>query len=240
MGTREDKIISEARVTLNDLSVSNPRWSNNRLFELLNDAQKDMCKAIPLITRKTVINPVVGQIEYQLPLDSVKLLTATYSGRALTITSEDEIERDNIGWDDDYSGGFTHIIVNELSQQTIRPYPMLSVDSTPTPMKTRYQAMPVDLGWEDDAIVNELEINSMWDLALKQYVIGMAFIDYGDESSVSRSQLAIGIYNKEYTLAKKLAKKAFAKRVRTTEFQGKVSHRNTRGGRYGSNCRPRY
>jgi len=238
MAIRETKIIAEARVTLNDLSETNPRWTDKRLFELLSDAQDDMCKAIPLITRKTTINPSVGQVEYQLPDDSVKLLSASSSGHSLTITSEDEIERYNVGWEDEVAGEYAKVIVNELSQQTIRPYPALSMGTVANPLKVRYHAMPIRLGWEDGAIVEELEVNPMWDLGLKQYVIGMAFLDYGDEFSVSRSQTAIGIYNKEYTSAKKLAKKAFAKRVRTTEFQGKVANSRYVGGRYGSgNCR---
>ncbi len=237
MATRETKIIADARVTLNDLGTT-PRWTDMRLYELLSNAQDDMCKAIPLIARKVTINPAVGQVEYKLPDDSVKLLSASSSGHSLTITSEDEIERYNVAWEDDVASEYSKIVVNELSQQTIRPYPSLGAGVTADPLKIRYHAMPVRLGWEDDAIIEELEINTMWDIALTQYVVGMAFLDYGDESSMSRSQTAIGIYNKEYTAAKKLAKKAFAKRVRTTEFQGKVASSRYQGGRYGSgNCR---
>ncbi len=235
MAERESKIIAEARITLNDTSDVNPRWTDERLFELLSDAQDDMCKAMPLITRKALINTAVGQVEYKLPDGSVKLLTAISSGHTLTLTSEDEIERNNVGWDDEVATEFSHIIVNELSQQTIRPYPALAQGATSQPIKVRYHAMPIRLGWdvEESKIEEELEINAMWDLALKQYVIGMAFIDYGDESSVSRSQIAIGVYNKEYNVAKKLAKKAFSKRARTTEFQGKVANTRYIGGRYG-------
>ena len=237
MGDRENKILAKARVTLNDLG-SSPRWSDETLMGLLSDGQDDMCKSIPMIARKATINTSIGQEEYRLPSDSVKLLSARSNGIPLTITSYDEIERDNAEWETD-TGSYTNVIVNALSQQVIRPYPLPS-DESEKAIKVRYQAMPIRLGWENDDSLEELAIDTMWDFGLRQYVIAMAFVDYGDESSLSRSQIAMGLYNKEYTRASKLAQKSFAKRALTTGYQAKVV--NTRYlGRYdGRSSRRRY
>jgi len=242
MAEREQKIISEARITLNDTSLLTPRWTDKRLFELLNDAQNDMCKSIPMISAKATINTAQGVAEYKLPDESVKLLYASSNGISLNIVAYDEIDRDNPEWEVDKSSNYSSIIVNALSQQVIRPYPLKDDDSQSVAIKVRYQAMPITLGFEEattEAETNdteeELTINDMWDLGLKQYVIGMAFLDYGDEASISRSQVALGMYSNEYKRAEKLAKKSFSKRAVTTGYQAKVaSSFYGLGGRYGS------
>ena len=233
MGDREKKILAKARVTLNDLG-SSPRWSDETLMELLSDGQDDMCKSIPMITRKATINTSIGTDEYRLPGDSVKLVHASSLGTPLTLTSYDEIERDNPEWEED-TGNYSMVVVNALSQQVIRPYPLSS-----GAIKVRYQAMPIRLGWENDDSVEELSVDTMWDFGLRQYVIAMAFVDYGDESSLSRSQVAMGLYNKEYKRADKLAQKAFSKRTLTTGYQAKVASNLIQRRYNGCSSRPRY
>lgn len=233
MGIRELKIINDARITLNDVNPKTRRWTDLRLMSLLNDGQNEMCRQIPLIARKANIQTSSGMEEYSLPQDAVKLITASSNGMALTITSYDEIERDRPGWEEDKGSSYSALIVNALSQKIFRPYPLLSDDSMSQPIKIRYSAMPVQLGYvpplTDNLIgdsLEELSIDSMWDFGLKQYVISMAFIDYGDESSLSRSQVALGLYNKELARGIKLSRKSFSKRSITTGYQGRVS--NTR------------
>jgi len=238
MAERELNIINEARITLNDTS-SEPRWTTPRLIKLLSDAQEDMCKNIPLIARKATINTYSGVTEYSLPIDSVKLLRASSDGKALTNIAYDEIERNNVEWEEDTAGSYSHVVVNALSQKTIRPYPALEVSANKS-IKVSYQAIPQRLDWDEafEDTEYELTIDSMWDLALTQYVIGMAFVDYGDESSLSRSQVAIGLYNKEYQRALKLSKKSFTKRGRTTGYQAKVvGYQGDYNGRSNTRCR---
>jgi len=235
MAERELAIIASARTTLNDVN-STPRWTQKRLMELLSEAQDAMCKGIPLITRPYQLNSAAGQSTYRLPGDSVKLIRASSEGVKLKLVSYDEIEDANPGWEDDVSSGFSAVIVNALDQQEIRPYPMISESK---PIKLRYHARPVLLGWDTSTedSVEELTISPMWDDGLRQYVIGMAFLDYGDEASNSRAATAMGLYQAEFTRAMKLSKKSFAKRVVVTTFQGKVAS-NFRGGQYGcSNSR---
>lgn len=233
MAQRELDILAKARTILNDRKITNYRWTQERLMELLEEGQEDMCRNIPMVARKATINTASGQEEYNLPLDSVKLLVASSEGRPLDITAYDEIERDNPGWEEDSGATFTCIVVNALSQNVIRPYP-LSTKSIP--IKVRYHALPVRLGWDSTTLdsVEELSISSMWDVALKQYIVGQAFLDYGDESSISRSQVALGLYSKDFTRAEGLARKSFSKRSPTTGYQAKVANTRYRGGRYGS------
>lgn len=230
MATREKAIIAAARITLNDEGAVSPRWSDKHLMKLLSDGQDDMCKHIPLISRRAVINTASGQAEYRLPNDCVSLIYASSEGRALELVAYDEIERSNPDWEDDVGGSILTILVNALSQQTIRPYPKVAESK---PIKVRYSALPIDLGWDEttEDSVEELTISDMWDIGLKQYVIGMAFLDYGDESSVSRAQVALGLYNADKTKAEKLSRKSFAKKTTTTGYSASVgrSTRTTRG-----------
>ena len=236
MAQRELSIIANARITLNDVKVDNPRWTTERLMGFLNEAQDTMCKGIPLLTNKVTINTVVGQDTYRLPTDSIKLLRASSEGIPLTITSYDEIEEAIPDWEEDTASSFRSVIVNALSQQEIRPYPLTSVSK---PIKARYHMRPVALGWDTTALdsMEELSISDMWDEGLKQFIIGQAFLDYGDEASNSRASTALGLFKTEYAQALKLSKSSFSKRVRTTGYQAKVASLNY-GGRHGSgNCR---
>ncbi len=254
MAERELDIIEQARITLNDTNANNYRWSTARLMQLLTDAQDDMCENAPMLVRKYNVTTVSGEEEYTLPSDCVKLLHAssyvddgspmpTKTISPIHITSYDEIERDNPSWESDFSSDFSRIVVNALSQNVIRPYPRLAEDTAYSKViKTRYQATPVDLGWDDVAedSIEELEINPMWDAGLKQYVIAMAFLDYGDEASTTRANTALALYNKVVAKAQKLAKKGFAKRVVTTGYRARVFH-YTGGMNYGyRNTRRRY
>ena len=237
MADRELAIIAKARTTLNDTSDA-PRWTTERLMELLSEGQDAMCKDIPLYTCKATINTVPGQAEYRLPNDSVRLLRASSQGTALPILSYDEIEDSNMAWEEVTGSDVEALVVNALSQQTIRPYPLSNETRA---IKTRYHARPILLGWDEATKDSdeELTISDMWDEGLKQYVIAMAFLDYGDEASNSRAQTALGLYNGYYQRALKLSKKSFAKRVVTTSYQAKVS--SHQGGIYGnSSLRPRY
>ncbi len=229
MSQRELGIIRKARITLNDpATATNPRWSNIRLMELLDEGQKEFCRAAAMIVNRATINTAGGQEVYRLPTDCYKLLRASSEGKALAITSYDSIENNNIGWEDDTGTTYSHLIVNALSQQEVRPYPIVG---TSKPIKIRYTALPIELGWDINSSdsLEELTISDMWDVGLRQYVVGMAFLDYGDASSISRSQVALGLYSGELDKADRLSKVSFAKKIPTTDYQAKV-----KGATYGS------
>jgi len=236
MGQRELAIIADARITLNDTSNS-PRWSNERLMSLLNDAQNTMCEDIPLITESYTLNTVSGQAEYKLPYGSVKLLRASSEGVPLNIVSYEDIEDIDPSWEDNTSSSFSAVIVNALSQQKIRPYPLTT---TSKPIKIRYHSRPVELIWDatTEDTIEGLTIEDMWDGGMKQYVIAQAFLDYGDEASNSRANTALGLFDATFKRALKLSRKSFSKRIVTTKYQAKVASNLTRGDRYGSgSCR---
>jgi len=231
MAERELGIILKARTTLNDVGAT-PRWTTQRLMELLSEGQDAMCRDIPLISYKAMINTVGGQEEYNLPSDAVRLLHASNAGVPVVILSYDEIEHVDGEWETATGHAVTNIIVNALSQQVIRPYPLTE---TTEQIKVRYHARPIELGWDEDSddSMEELTISDMWDEGLKQYIIGQAFLDYGDDASTTRAGTALAMYQKVYDRAMKLSKKSFAKRVITTKFQGRVASSINIGGRYG-------
>lgn len=233
MAIRELAIIAKARETLNDLATSNPRWSDKRLLEHLSDAQEDMCKQHPLIARKVDVVTTVGQETYFLPTDTTRVLSATSGGKAIPFISADELDALDATWEEKVGSAYEYIVVNQLSQAEIRPYPLMNETQTNYDnlrIKFRYSSFPLPLGWDDTAgdCVEELVISTMWDFALRQYVIGMAFADYGDASNLTRSQTAMQFYGREMQLAEKLSKKGFAKRKLTTPYQGSVTRKGKR------------
>jgi len=237
MAERELNIVKEARITLNDVSEP-PRWSTERLMKLLEDGQRDLCKAAPLLTHRANINTAQGSETYRLPLDCVRLLRASCEGLPLPLVSYDAIEDVSADWEED-TGSVSHLVVNSLDQQEIRPYPMAKASQM---IKVRYHSLPVELGWDEETTdsVEELEVSSMWDGGLTQFIVGKAFLDYGDEASNSRAGTALKMFGDAIYQAKKLSRKSFSKRVVSTTYQAKVS--SLIGGReYGSsNCRSGY
>lgn len=242
MGIREQDIIAEARITLNDSGKQ--RWTDKRLFKLLDDGQQEICREIPLITKKVILNTSAGQEEYKLPDACIKVLTASSAGRSIQIASMEELDRDNPTWEEVRGSQYSHLVVNNLSQLMIRPYPLMAEDYTGVNLtiKLRYSAKPISLGYVDNKldslkeadVKEELTISDTWDIGLIQYIIAKAFIDYGDESSLSRAQVASSLYLDVVSKASKLSKKSFSKRIITTGYQGRVA--NT-GGQYGSGSR---
>lgn len=243
--SREQDIVNEARITLND--VDKQRWADKRLLKLLDDAQQEICREVHLISQTVTINTSSGQAEYKLPRDCIKVLTVRSGGRSVATASMEELDRDNPEWEDVVSNQYTHLVVNNLTQLTIRPFPLMSPDyvGVNTQIKVRYSAKPVVLGYvevedEDDTTKEELTISSTWDYALTQYIISKAFIDYGDESSLSRAQVAGTLYLDIMTTASDLARRSFSRRQVTTSYQGRVSN-TYRGDNYGSSsCRPKH
>ena len=234
MAEREQGIVAEARITLND--VEKHRWTDERLFKLLDDAQQEVCRNVPLIAKKVTINTSIGTDEYRLPTDCLKVLTARSGGLSISTISMEELDHNNPGWEDTVGSQYTHLVVNNLSQQTIRPYPLMATGYTGMNLdiKIRYSAKPINLGFEIDDSMEELAISDTWDYGLTQYIISKAFIDYGDESSLSRAQIADSLYNGIIGKARQDSRKSFSKRVVTTGYQGRVA----RGEYYGSgNCR---
>ena len=241
MGQRELSIIALARDTLNDTDEQNYRWSNQRLMEHLNDAQDDMCRELPLIVETVNIVTAVGVEKYFLPVNTVRALSATTGGDSIPFTSVEEMDDLSTEWEERKGSKYERIVVNQLSQFELRPYPLIS-DSQSNPdnftIKIRYASMPLALGWDEteEDSVEQLVVSPMWDFALRHYIISMAFLDYGDESSLSRSQVSAGLYSSQIRRAKQLSTKGFAKRNIATPYQGKVVNNERltrRGQRYG-------
>ena len=241
MGLREQDIISEARITLND--INKQTWTDKRLFKLLDNAQQEICREIPLITRKVTLNTFPGQEEYRLPSDCIKVLTARSGGRSLTTISMEELDRNNPEWEDVTSSQYSNLVVNNLTQHVVRPYPLMTegYEGINLAIKLRCSAKPILLGYVETETTTdteeELVIEEMWDYALTQYVISKAFIDYGDASALSRAEVANALFLAVVGKAAKLSKKSFSKRVITTGYQGRVANTNN-GEDYGrSNIR---
>ena len=241
MGQRELNIINEARITLND--TAKHRWTDERLMKLLCNGQQEFCREVPIIVHKIDLMTGSGQEEYSLPDEAIKVLSARASGRALDLVSFEEMDYFNPEWEDAVSGTYTHLVVNNLSQHVIRPYPKLAEGSSPDNAKItiRYSAKPALLGWDEEKkdSKNSLEIADMWDYALQQYVISKAFIDYGDESSLSRSQVAQNGFYAILADAKRKSKKGFSKRVVTTGYQARTAISKSSSKGYLNECRPR-
>ncbi len=234
MAQRELDIVAEARVTLNDGDPNGERWTTERLLKLLDDGQKSMCRELSFIVRKSPLQTSAGQEEYSTPEGCIILMSATAGGRTLEFTSFEELDRVNPDWENDTASKYTHIVVNKLSQNTIRPYPRLTgeAEADASRINLRYSVLPDSLGYVEPTgglptgdTVNQLQIASLWDYGLTQYVIGNAFIDYGDAGSTSRAGVALNNFATQLSRASQIISRK-ARRITTTAYQGGVASSN--------------
>jgi len=213
MAQRELDIIAKARVTLNDISDS-PRWSTERLMNLLSEGQDLLTLNNPLLVHTQVVNTDIA-ITYVLPEDCVQLLSATVKGVALPLTSYEDIEKIDLEWGARTGSLITAILLDTMDHREMRPYPIVAASQI---INLRYHARAATLGWDDtlEDCITPLSITTAWDEALKQYIISGAFIDYGDASSLSRAQVAQGLFKDYIAIALKLASNTFTPLVNMT------------------------
>jgi len=82
---REDDIIEDIRVALNDADPSNYRWEKARLLKFLSNAQENLCRDVKLITNKVEVLVYSGQEFYEIADDFY-----THGGKLLLL---DEIHK---------------------------------------------------------------------------------------------------------------------------------------------------
>ena len=232
MSTRITRIITEARVILND--TNRGRWTDRRLVALISTGQREICRKLPLLTKTATINVFSGQELYDLPYNAVTLLTARSSTRSLSMVTMEAMDDINFDWEDEIGASIDAIVVNNLSQKQIRPYPLISADATTQALKIRYSYLPESINYDADnstvvdiVVDTDLEIEEMWDEAIIQYVVGKAFIDYGDTSALSRAQVALGEFASIMKEASTKSKRSFSKRKLTTGYNNKIRGRES-------------
>jgi len=228
MSERINDILKEVRVVLND--VSKHRWTDERLVTLISKGQQELCRKVPLLTNNTTTTVYPGLEKLQLPGNCVKLLTARSEAGSLPMVTMEEVDDMDPDWEESVGANIIALIVNNLSQRDVRPYPLLADGAQTQLIKFRYSILPPKISLVsstgDIVVDNDLQVDSMWDEAITQYVIGKAFIDYGDTTSLSRAQVALGEYTAYLTEASRRSKSSFSKKKRTTGYNNKVASKD--------------
>ena len=84
-------VIRAARSRLGDTDSTG--WSDNRLLEIINNGQRDMCRRASIYRRMVIVDLANGISHYTLPDDCYNITRLERAGKQLPIYSREDIER---------------------------------------------------------------------------------------------------------------------------------------------------
>lgn len=123
--SRIENIIADARGTLADPDAK--RWSATRLIQLVDEAQKDICRQAKILRKRLYINLQPGIAEYSLPDDAIRLERILYKGKPVLIKTHTEMDKEVQDWEAKFSTEVKVVIYDKLNLKDIRVYPVPEV-----------------------------------------------------------------------------------------------------------------
>lgn len=133
--SRIEDIIKDVRGTLADPEAK--RWSPARLIQLVDAAQKDICRQAKILRKRVYINLQPGIAEYSLPDDAIRLERILYNGKLVNIKTHAEMDKEVQDWEAKFSTEVKVVIYDKLNLKDIRVYPVpkvLDVDVPVSPL----------------------------------------------------------------------------------------------------------
>jgi len=109
------EVIRAARARLGD--VDKTGWSDDRLLEIINNGQRDMCRRASIYRRMVIVDLANGVSSYTLPHDCYNITRLERDGKQLPIYSREDIGRVKIA-------ASTYAIKSNLNRSEIEVYPM--------------------------------------------------------------------------------------------------------------------
>lgn len=118
-------VVSTLIASIRDI-ISDPdgtRWNDTRLIELIDEAQKDICKQTKVLrtTKHLVAHP--DQANYSLPEDMRLLSRVLYNGVRLVFKSHDELDKLSTSWESD-TGTPKYVVFDKLDRGILKLYPI--------------------------------------------------------------------------------------------------------------------
>lgn len=83
-------LINIARARLGD--TKRQRWTDDRLLQILNEGQADICKTTGIYRKETVLPLAVGQTRYILPSDCMTIKRLEYKDNIVSIFSRNDLD----------------------------------------------------------------------------------------------------------------------------------------------------
>lgn len=207
-------IITNVRHVLRDAS---DRYTDTSLLRKISAGQKDIVKKAELLRFKEQIAVLANVTEYTCTTSVLTIKrVSSYLGNNIPFTTHEELDENSVNWEADTGNDIDAIIVDRQNKGVISVYPKQTVNygnifvfgsKTPTEV--------VDT-------LSTLDIDVMFDTAIKYYVIAMCFHDNSDPISRNKSVIFGKLYQARVELAKKALRQNSARTVRKTSYKSTV------------------
>lgn len=125
--SRIDDILLRVRDTLAD--PLGDRWPTPRLLRLIDEAQKDICRAAKLLRTRVEISVYSNQATYKLPNDLLLLDKVLYNNKPLPLIDHVKLDEKDPAWELT-TGETQYCVYDKQNRGTIKLYPIPIVDTT--------------------------------------------------------------------------------------------------------------
>lgn len=130
--SRISDIITEVRSKLSD--KAGQRWSTPRLVQLVDEAQKDICRQAKLLKKKSYLNIQPGKATYLLPTDLIRVERVLYKGKTISIYTHSEMDKLDPLWEELFGPDVKSIIYDKMNAKEIKIYPIPPVSEDDIPV----------------------------------------------------------------------------------------------------------
>ncbi len=225
--SKVSKLINDIRDTLND--PEGDRWHNDRLIRSINDAIKDINLVARILRSKGKFSLTTGTSTYILDVGVQLVTRVIYDNKVIEFKSHEEMDLISETWETDIGDDIQYIVYDHLNRGTLRVYPVIASDiSQITPaygvitnldgisFNTPYGIVTSLYEPRGDMVVyyikkpaevtglnDEIELNDLWDKAIKHYVCGIVLRDDKDTQNRAFGSEELQLYHLELQKAKR-------------------------------------
>lgn len=205
-------IITRVRYTLRDAS---DRYSDTSLLRKISEGQKDIVKKAKLLRFKEQIAVLANVVEYTCTTNVLTITRASsYTGRKIPFATHEELDEKSINWEADTGNDIEAIVIDRQNKGIISVYPKQTVN---------YGNIFI-FGSRTPADITDttslLDIDVIFDTALKYYVVAMCLHDNQDPVSRNKSAIFGKLYTARVALAVKALSQNSTRTVRKTTYNG--------------------
>ena len=115
------KVISSVRLSLGDVKAQ--RWSDDRLVNLVDEAQKDICLHTHMYRNYAYIPLIVSQYKYDLPEDFLILHRVQNGHVKIPLVTRNVLDEKSLSWRDAISDNVVSVLKDSLPMGQLEVYP---------------------------------------------------------------------------------------------------------------------
>ena len=146
-------VVEKARMALGD--IEEDRWDTNRLLDLVDEAQKDICLNTHLYRREAYLPLVVGQYMYDLPEDMLIVHRVQSLNEKIPFTTKDTMDGKNWSWRETKGETISLVMKDSIPMNQLEVYPIPDGDMFYIPT---YKGISLDEGAE----ISLLDVEGVW------------------------------------------------------------------------------